>query len=226
MKASLLSTAAALVAGVFASPVPEDPRSDYTRREPAVPRQASDTANEFLEGGCRDVIFIYARGTTQDGNIGDAPGPQTIDLLKAALGDAAVAAQGVEYPASLLDNLREGGCDPEDAEKMAALITQAATECPDAQLVVSGFSQGAAMVHRSVEQLDTATAGRIAAGVTYGDTQKAQDNGGIPGLAADRTHIICHDGDLVCEGTLIVTEAHHGYENEAPEAVEFIVGKL
>lgn len=68
MKASLLYTAA-LVAGVFASPVPEDPRSDYKRQVPAVFRQESDTANEFLEGGCRDVIFIFARGTTQDGNI-------------------------------------------------------------------------------------------------------------------------------------------------------------
>lgn len=109
---------------------------------------------------------------------------------------------------------------------MATLIKQAATQCPDAQVVVSGYSQGAAMVHRSVEQLDAATRGRIAAGVTYGDTQKQQDDEGIPGLAADRTHIICHDGDLVCEGTLVITGAHLGYENEAPEAVEFIVGKL
>lgn len=137
-----------------------------------------------------------------------------------------MAGQGVEYPAALLDNLKDGGCDPEDAEKMAALITQAATQCPDAKLVVSGFSQGAAMVHRSVEQLDAATAGRIVAGVTYGDTQNEQDGAAIPGLAADRTLIICHEGDLVCEGTLIITLAHGGYENEAPEAVEFIVGNL
>ncbi|KAI1252492.1 hypothetical protein MGN70_007070 [Eutypa lata] len=227
MKVSFsLFSLAAFAASAFAGPVPEDPRSDYTRQEPVGTRQVGDTANEFLEGGCRDVIFIYARGTTQDGNIGSAPGPQTIDLLKAALGDAVVAAQGVEYPANLLDNLHEGGCDPDDAEGMAALITQAATECPDAQLVVSGFSQGAAMVHRSVEQLETAVAARIVAGVTYGDTQREQDDGLIPGLDAERTHIICHDGDLVCEGTLIVTDAHDGYENEAPEAVEFIVGRL
>ena len=137
-----------------------------------------------------------------------------------------VAAQGVEYPADLLDNLKSGGCDPEDAKNMAALITQAATDCPESQLVVSGFSQGAAMVHRSVEQLSESVAARIAAGVTYGDTQNAQDDGRIPGLPANKTHIICHDGDLVCEGTLIVTDAHDGYENDAPEAVEFIVSKL
>lgn len=32
-------------------------------------QSAGTTANEFLEGECRDVIFIYARGSTQDGNI-------------------------------------------------------------------------------------------------------------------------------------------------------------
>ena len=64
---SLLSTAA-LVASVFADAVPEDPYSDY-RPQQVNALAVGTTANEFLEGGCRDVIFIYARGTTQDGNI-------------------------------------------------------------------------------------------------------------------------------------------------------------
>ena len=61
---------AALVASVVGDAVPEDPNSDYRPSEPSVGiLAAGTTANEFLEGGCRDVIFIYARGTTQDGNI-------------------------------------------------------------------------------------------------------------------------------------------------------------
>ncbi len=137
-----------------------------------------------------------------------------------------VAAQGVKYPASLLDNLREGGCDPADAVSMATLIEKAAAQCPSSRIVVSGFSQGAALVHRSVERLGAATAARVAAGVTYGDTQRAQDGARIPGLAADRTLIICHDGDIVCEGTQLITLAHDGYEKQAPDAVAFILGKL
>ncbi|XXH02158.1 hypothetical protein Hte_008526 [Hypoxylon texense] len=184
------------------------------------------TANEFLEGGCRDVIFIFARGSTQDGNIGDDPGPQTIDQLKAALGVSVVAAQGVDYPALLLDNLREGGCDPEDAENMRALITQAATQCPSSKLVVSGYSQGAALVHRSVEAASTSVKDRIFAAVTFGDTQKAQDGGQVPNFDASKTLILCHDGDEVCEGTLIITDAHHEYHDLSPEAVSFIVSKV
>lgn len=157
---------------------------------------------------------------------GDDPGPQTVDQLKAALGASAVAAQGVEYPALLIDNLRSGGCDPEDADNMRALITQAATQCPSSKLVVSGYSQGAALVHRSVESASTSMKSRIFAAVTYGDTQKAQDNGQIPNFDASKTLILCHEGDRVCEGTLIVTDAHHEYHDLAPDAVDFIISRV
>ncbi|KAI1750516.1 carbohydrate esterase family 5 protein [Xylaria castorea] len=184
------------------------------------------TANEFLNGGCRPVIFLYARGSTQDGNVGGSPGPQTIDQLKAKLGDAAVAAQGFDYPASLLDNLRAEGCDPDDATKFRDLIAKAAAQCPSSKLVISGYSQGAALVHAAAKQLTAAVAAKVAAAVTYGDTRKKQDGGVVPGIDASRTLILCHDGDLVCQGSLIVTDAHHDYQDLAPTAVSFIATKV
>ncbi|KAI5860935.1 carbohydrate esterase family 5 protein [Durotheca rogersii] len=187
---------------------------------------AGTTANEFLESGCRDVIFIFARGSTQEGNVGGDPGPQTIDLLKAALGANRVAAQGVEYPALLIDNLRSGGCDPEDAASMRTLIGNIATACPSARLVVSGYSQGAALVHRAVESASASVRARIAAAVTFGDTQRAQDGGRIPNFDPSRTLIICRSGDLLCQGTLLVTDAHYTYSELAPDAVAFIVSKV
>lgn len=137
-----------------------------------------------------------------------------------------MAAQGVDYPALLLDNLREGGCDPEDADNMRALITQAATECPSSKLVVSGYSQGAALVHRSVESASTSVKDRIYAAVTFGDTQKAQDGGQVPNFDPSKTLILCHDGDEVCDGTLIITDAHSAYHDLSPDAVSFIVSKV
>ncbi|KAF2964234.1 hypothetical protein GQX73_g9340 [Xylaria multiplex] len=184
------------------------------------------TANEFLEGGCRSIIFLWARGSTQDGNIGGSPGPQTIDQLKAKLGSTAVAAQGLDYPASLLDNLRSEGCDPEDATNFKNLITKAATQCPSSKLVVAGYSQGAALVHAAAKQLTAAVTSKIAAAVTFGDTRKKQDGGVIPNIGASRGLILCHDGDLVCSGTLIITDAHHDYDDLAPNAVSFIVSKV
>lgn len=137
-----------------------------------------------------------------------------------------MAAQGVEYPALLIDNLRSGGCDPEDADNMRALITKAATQCPSSKLVVSGYSQGAALVHRSIESATVEVKNRIFAAVTFGDTQKAQDGGQVPNFDASKTLILCHDGDRVCDGTLIVTDAHSDYHDLAPEAVDFIVSKV
>ncbi|KAI1199856.1 carbohydrate esterase family 5 protein [Nemania serpens] len=185
------------------------------------------TANEFLDGGCRPVIFLFARGSRQEGNVGGTPGPQTIDQLKARLGgDGAVAAQGLEYPADLLDNLRSGGCDPADVDSFGALIARAAAECPGSRLVLSGYSQGAALVHAAAKKLAADVVARIAAAVTYGDTRKEQDGGVIPGIDPARTLILCHDGDLVCDGTLIVTDNHYDYDDLAPTAVDFIASKV
>ncbi|KAI0975901.1 carbohydrate esterase family 5 protein [Xylaria arbuscula] len=185
------------------------------------------TANEFLDGGCRPVIFFFARGSTQDGNIGSDPGPQTIDDLKAAAGgDTVVAAQGLDYPATLLANLLPQGCDPADASNFAALITQGATQCPTSQLVVSGYSQGAALVHAAAKLLTASVASRVSAAVTFGDTRKKQDGGVIPNIDASRGLILCHDGDLVCDGTLLITDAHSDYDDLAPTAVSFITSKL
>ncbi|KAJ8113880.1 hypothetical protein ONZ43_g5044 [Nemania bipapillata] len=63
--------------------------------------------------------------------------------------------------------------------------------------------------------------------VTFGDTQRQHDGGGrIPGLDAARTLILCNVGDLVCEGTLVITGAHLSYTASVPAAVSFIVNKV
>ncbi|KAK7943609.1 cutinase [Apiospora aurea] len=184
------------------------------------------TANEFLDGGCRDVVLVFARGTGQSGNMGDMPGPALANALKSALGDARVAAQGVAYSASLLGNLNSGGAPASEAQSMATLIGQVASQCPSSSIVISGYSQGAAMVHRAAEKLTAAARARVAAAVTFGDTQKAQDNARVPTIDAAKTRIFCNDGDRVCEGTLIITGAHSDYISSVAPAVSFITSKV
>ena len=157
---------------------------------------------------------------------GDQPGPQTADGLIAALGTSKVAIQGVNYSAALLNNLLPGGCDPAEAKAFATLLTGATQKCSSSKLVVSGYSQGAALVHAAVEQLTATARARIYAAATYGDTQKKQDGGKIPNYDASKTLILCNNGDLVCEGSLIITSAHLDYTPSVPTGVGFIVGKL
>lgn len=129
------------------------------------------------------------------------------------------------YSASLLGNLASGGAPSGEAAAFAAQITAGATKCPNAGIFVSGYSQGAALVHRAVEQLTPAVMSQIRAAVTFGDTQKQQDGGRIPNFDPSKTLIICRTGDLVCRGTLIITSSHSDYSPLVPEATAFIVSK-
>lgn len=241
MQSLFFILAAALATSVSANPLGVSGHGKIQIRQDA----GSTTENEFYDGGCRDVILFFARGTDQSGNIvssnlfsaqstvkeltnvkGDMPGVDLVSQLKTALGDDVVAAQGVNYPAALLDNLLEGGTDLTYATDLGNNITAAASECPDAQFVVSGYSQGAAIVHGAIPDLSDAVKAQIAAAVTFGDTRKEQDGGQIPDFDTSKTLIICNDGDLVCNGTLIITEAHTEYNATVPTAVSFIQSKV
>lgn len=101
---------------------------------------------------------------------GDMPGQQFATALSNAIGTN-LAVQGINYSAGLGGNFNDGGCPPAEAAAMTALLTQAATNCPNAKLVVAGYSQGAAMVHRSIEAAPASTVAKIAAAVTFGDTR-------------------------------------------------------
>jgi cutinase len=154
------------------------------------------------------------------------PGPHLSKALKSLLGDAHVAVQGVEYAAGLLQNFLPGGCDAGEASEMMRLITRVADECPSSRIVVSGYSQGAALVHRSIQNAAAAVKSRIAAAVLFGDTQREQDGGDIPGFDPAKTLIICNPYDLVCDGMLAITPAHTDYISSVGPAMSFIRRKL
>lgn len=83
-------------------------------------------ANELISGApCRTVTLLYARGTTQDGNIGSATdvGPLMMDALAALIGADALAVQGIAYDADVsgyLDNLL--GNDDDGSVLMAGYV--------------------------------------------------------------------------------------------------------
>jgi cutinase len=97
-----------------------------------------------------------------------------------------------------------------------------ATKCPDSIIVAGGYSQGAAVNHRAIEDLPAAVQDRIAGVVLYGDTQKQQDKEQIPNFPKDKVEIICQLGDAVCNGVLTVLPAHLTYGVRADEGVKFL----
>lgn len=75
---------------------------------------------------------------------------------------------------------------------MADLCTQALSQCPDTQLVLAGYSQGAAVVHAAAGLLDAAS---ISAIIVFGDAFGSESFG-----SCDSSIIksFCADGDDVC----------------------------
>ncbi|KAK2016748.1 cutinase [Colletotrichum eremochloae] len=181
-------------------------------------------AKEFSQGGCKDVIMLFARGSTEVGNMGTVCGPPTANNIKSKF--QSVAVEGVDYAAALSTNALPGGADPLGIREMKRLIEKANTECPDSKLVVGGYSQGAALTHRAVEDLPQAQKDQIVAAFTFGDTQNTQDKGQIPNFPKEKTNIICAPGDAVCKGTLLVLPAHLTYGANADEQADFIAQKL
>lgn len=198
------------------------------------------------------MILFFARGTGAPGNMvsykfevnyihidysassqslfgtqGLQPGRQLSDALKLALGDTTVATQGVPYSAATDGNFYPGGSYPNDTAVYVNLINDAASECPSSKIVVTGYSQGAALVVNAIQNLTTAVKSQIAAAVCFGDTQQHQDGGVIPNFSTDKTALYCNTGDVICEdGILLVTTAHSNYTNYVPEASEFIQSNL
>ncbi|KAB2106554.1 hypothetical protein AG0111_0g5449 [Alternaria gaisen] len=184
-----------------------------------------DTYNQLTDGtACRPITVIYARGTTQAGNVGEAgsEGPTFFNALASRVGGISrLAIQGVNYPANVIGFLAGG--DAAGATTMFNLINQAATRCPSTKIVVSGYSQGAQLVHTATQRLSAAQAARVTAVVTFGDADRDETFGPV---AANKVLIICHEGDNICDNGIIITPEHRNYEIDAPTAAAFVAARV
>ena len=154
-----------MAAAVWTSPVPEaQPRgfdivgklSDELNK-----RQTNYDITRNELGECKSVTVIFARGTIELGNVGSITGPPFFNALDVLIGFKNVAVQGVDYPATIGGYLQGG--DQEGAQKLADLTEQAATQCPSTQIVLSGYSQGAQVVHLGEAKISPEIAARVAA---------------------------------------------------------------
>jgi cutinase len=75
-----------------------------------------DTYNE-LGGPCTEYTLVFARGTTEPGNVGILVGPPFITALKSLVGDSALTVQGVNNYGATIDQYLEGG-DPVGSVEM------------------------------------------------------------------------------------------------------------
>ncbi|KZM25752.1 Cutinase [Ascochyta rabiei] len=235
MKLTLLSLA--IISSVLAAPAPAaDPEafpiaelltSDLSFEDHALTKRqySSSSYNQLTDGtACRAISVIYARGTSQQGNVGDAAavGPLFFNQIASKVGGTSrLAIQGVTYPASVSGFLQGG--DAAGSTTMTNLISTTATRCPSTKIVLAGYSQGAQLVHNAAARTSATNAARVAAVVVFGDPKRGQSFGSI---AASKIRTICHTGDDICEGGTSITAAHLNYQNDAGTAATFVAGKV
>ncbi|EAW13484.1 cutinase family protein [Aspergillus clavatus NRRL 1] len=195
---------------------------------PTLEARQSLSSNELENGPCRDVTFIFARGSTEQGNMGFIVGPPTCTALKLKLGSDKVACQGVggAYTANLLPNFLSQNTDPKSIAAATDMFQLARTKCPNTKIVTGGYSQGSAVIDNSVKALDDDLKSRVKAAVLFGFTRNVVDRGQIPNYPKDQVKVYCAVGDMVCYNTLIITAAHLTYGIYANDAANFLVSKL
>jgi len=192
-----------------------------------VKRQSS---NDLSEGGCKKAIFIFARGSTERGNMGAIAGQPTCTALKRKMpGEIGCQGVGPRYTAAMGDNGKPGGTSPEAVEEAISFFNKAAQKCPNMKITFGGYSQGGAVMHGAVAKLSEDVKAKVVGGVLFGDSLNRRTGGSITAFQKDRILEICASGDGVCApGSSGIGSSHLSYSrNGSPEqAAAFLVGKI
>ncbi|KAF2684876.1 carbohydrate esterase family 5 protein [Lentithecium fluviatile CBS 122367] len=179
------------------------------------------TQNDVNNGVCKPVTILFARGTTEQGNMGTLAGPPFVQAVGQMVGADQVAVQGIDYPADVAGFLAGG--DQGGSTLMAKLVGDVMKACPTTSLVMAGYSQGGQLVHNAASMLSADETAFVKSAVIFGDPDNGKPVGNVP---AAQTKVICHKGDLICAGQAVVLAPHLTYSMNAGEAAKFVAGNV
>lgn len=207
--------------------------------------QATGLASAAEDSSCSDVEVVFARGTFEAPGVG-ATGQSFVDALDARLGGKTVANYGVDYPASLDFQAAANGI-VDAANKIETI----AASCANTQIVLGGYSQGAAVAGYTTTDtvpagitlpdgiagtLPPAVASHVAAVVLFGTPSDwflnlvARDAPPITigHLYTAKTIELCNTGDPICFPGGSDRAAHSAYKNNgmADQAADFAAHAL
>lgn len=201
---------------------------------------------------CADVEVIFARGSEEPPGVGKV-GQAFVDALRATVADRSIAVYPVNYAAA---SGLSSGIDF-DRSVIAGIrdevshIEWTALDCPDTQMVLGGYSQGAAVTGYATAQavpaglpdeltpelprpMPDVVADHVAAVILFGKpSTKFIRRYGAPPVAvgplyAAKTREYCARNDTVCDGADGIPLGHLDYPtNGMPaEAAEFAARRI
>ena len=140
---------------------------------------SGSTASDVQNGVCAPLTVIFARGTSEAGNIGTIIGPPLFKALSSKL-NKRVALQGLNYPADLAGDLNLG---KSGATPLKNIVQQALSQCPSTKIALGGYSQGGLVIHYALNNAGLSSAS-ISSIVYFGDPGKCTPH-------HDSNHVSC-----------------------------------
>jgi len=168
---------------------------------------------------CSTNTLLFGRGTTEIGSLGSTVGPS----LSSSFSSGGWSTHGIDYSADISGIYclgMTGGL------RCIEQINKLAAQCPQTNIVLSGYSQGA-MVARICAAWANEKAKPLIKGLAlFGDPFNGADVKGIP---KERVRTWCNVGDGVCKGEFSIGAAHLSYVGSSTSAavswIKGIVGK-
>jgi cutinase len=179
---------------------------------------------------CPDVEIVFARGTTEPPGVGGV-GQAFVESLRSQVGARSVGVYAVDYPASNdFGNSTSAGAD--DA---VTHIQSTAVNCPNTQMVLGGFSQGAGVIDLATTALPPQVAEHVAAVADFGGPRTTFADMLSPGplpvispLYAGKTIDMCVPNDPICFEGGWDMGAHNAYVQTGMvnQAAMYAAGRL
>ncbi|TID16805.1 cutinase-domain-containing protein [Venturia nashicola] len=159
-------------------------------------------------GPCKKITLIFARGTTETGNMGFTVGPSLARQLRSTYGNNNVAVQGVDYGAGFLGAMTGAMMQGDGVGNMLKHTKTVMDKCPETKVILSGYSQGAEQVHGTIEKMGVGAV-KLGAAITFGDPLYLL--GQWYSMPKARTKVYCATGDFVCDAMFLITPSHLAY---------------
>jgi cutinase len=177
---------------------------------------------------CSDAEVVFARGTGEPPGVGGT-GQAFIDSLTAQVSGRSVGVYPVNYPATddYINSAKAGAADA------VAHVQSVVASCPNTKMVLGGYSQGAAVMDLTTNELPARVGGHVAAVALFGNPSStyARQLGAdqfppISSAYQAKTDAICVPDDMICaEGGNML--AHLSYVPDATsQAATFVAGRL
>lgn len=183
---------------------------------------------------CSDVEVVFARGTAEPAGLGRV-GQAFVDDLQSQLAGLTVTSYAVNYPASY-DFLQSA---PVGADDASAHIQATVAACPDTDIVIGGYSQGAAAVDLITADpnatfgfgrpMPSAIADHVAAVAVFGNPSNkiGRSLTAFSPLYGTKAIDLCNGADPVCsDGDDRPAHSQYVQTGLTQQAADFVASKV